>query len=82
MRRVPLLPPLFLLAPSAAAQACTLQFDGRIPADLTVTDFDTPNDFFSEQFVIGQGLTFSQALRLLPASAGSPVCLLTPQHPS
>ncbi|KAK3368286.1 hypothetical protein B0H63DRAFT_488196 [Podospora didyma] len=54
-----------------AAQNCTLQFDGRVNADLVAADFDVPNDVFSEQFVIGQGLTFSLALRLLPAGAGS-----------
>ncbi|KAK4213780.1 hypothetical protein QBC37DRAFT_400305 [Rhypophila decipiens] len=55
----------------ALAQECTLQFDGRIDADLTAADFNDANDIFSNQFVIGQGLAFSQALRLLPAAAGS-----------
>lgn len=54
-----------------AAQTCKLQFEGRVPTDLTILDFDKANDFFSEKFVLGQGLTFSQALRLLPAGAGS-----------
>ncbi len=54
-----------------AAQTCKLQFDGRVGGDVTLADFDKPNDLFSEKFVIGQGLTFSQALRLLPAGAGS-----------
>ncbi|KAK3356567.1 hypothetical protein B0T25DRAFT_497215 [Lasiosphaeria hispida] len=62
----------FSLIPSlVAAQACQLQFDGRIDADLAAADFDVPNDIFSETFVIGQGLVFSKALRLLPAAAGS-----------
>lgn len=60
-----------LLASLVAGQECALQFDGRIPADLVAADFNAPNDVFSETFVIGQGLTFSQALRLLPAGAGS-----------
>ncbi|KAH6614608.1 hypothetical protein B0J18DRAFT_439769 [Chaetomium sp. MPI-SDFR-AT-0129] len=81
MRRLSLLFPFCLLAPSAAAQACTLQFDGRIPADFTVADFNAPNNFFSEQFVIGQGLTFSQALRLLPTNTGSLFDLATNSAP-
>jgi len=55
----------------STAQECGLQFDGRIDADLAAADFNDPNDIFSNQFVIGQGLVFSQALRLLPAAAGS-----------
>ena len=62
---------LSLIASLVAAQTCKLQFDGRVPTDLTIVDFDKANDFFSEKFVIGQGLTFSDALRLLPAGAGS-----------
>ena len=62
---------LSLVASLVAAQTCKLQFDGRVPTDLTIVDFDKANDFFSEKFVIGQGLTFSDALRLLPAGAGS-----------
>ncbi|KAK3291029.1 uncharacterized protein B0H64DRAFT_367870 [Chaetomium fimeti] len=67
-------PPLVFLAlllPLAAGQLCQLQFDGRIPDDLATTDLDVPNDIFSETFVIGQGLSFSQALRLLPVDTGS-----------
>ncbi|KAM7185466.1 hypothetical protein V8F20_011788 [Naviculisporaceae sp. PSN 640] len=55
----------------ALAQECTLQFDSRIDADLAAVDFNDPNDIFNNQFVLGQGLVFSQALRLLPAAAGS-----------
>jgi hypothetical protein len=66
---------LLSLVSLVAAQNCTLQFDGRVPADLAALDFDAPNDIFSESFVIGQGLTFSQALRLLPVGAGSLVRL-------
>ncbi|KAK5655791.1 hypothetical protein OQA88_5329 [Cercophora sp. LCS_1] len=54
-----------------AAQACTLQFDGRIDADLAALDFDDANDIFNNQFVIGEGLSFGQVLRLLPVGAGS-----------
>lgn len=60
-----------MVASLVAAQTCQLQFDGRVPADLAATDFDVPNDIFSDTFVLGQGLIFSQALRLLPAGAGS-----------
>lgn len=59
-----------LAASLAAAQSCSIVFDGRIDADLAAADFDVPNDIFSNQFVLGQGLVFSQALRLLPAAAG------------
>jgi len=55
----------------AAAQSCKLQFDGRLPTDLVAADLDAANDFFSNQFVIGAGLTVSQAVRILPAGAGS-----------
>ncbi|SPQ19874.1 44879d5e-d898-4d54-8381-2fd604ce673d [Thermothielavioides terrestris] len=50
---------------------CTLQFDGRVPSDLVAADFDSPNKFFSEKFVLGQGLKFDQALRVLPVAGGS-----------
>ncbi|KAK4040411.1 hypothetical protein C8A01DRAFT_15698 [Parachaetomium inaequale] len=63
------------LSPLVVAQTCQLQFDGRVPSDLAATDFDAPNDIFSETFVVGQGLTFSQALRLLPVGAGSLVLI-------
>lgn len=64
-----------LLSSWAAAQSCKLQFDGRVPAAQVAADFDAPNKFFSEKFVLGQGLKFDQALRLLPTAAGSLVSL-------
>ncbi|KAH6649442.1 hypothetical protein F5144DRAFT_588157 [Chaetomium tenue] len=60
-----------LLSPLVAGQVCQLQFDGRVPSDLVASDLDVPNDIFSETFVLGEGLTFSQALRLLPSSTAS-----------
>lgn len=54
-----------------AAQACNLQFDGRIDADLAALDLAVPNDIFNDQFVLGEGLSFGQVLRLLPVGAGS-----------
>ncbi|KAK4243452.1 hypothetical protein C7999DRAFT_44743 [Corynascus novoguineensis] len=60
-----------VLFPLAYAQACRLQFDGRIPANLAATDLDVPNDIFSNSFVIGQGLSFSDALQLQSADVGS-----------
>ncbi|AEO64872.1 uncharacterized protein THITE_2142658 [Thermothielavioides terrestris NRRL 8126] len=69
-----------LLLPSwVAAQNCTLQFDGRVPSDLVAADFDSPNKFFSEKFVLGQGLKFDQALRVLPVAGGS---LVRSAHPN
>lgn len=61
-----------------AAQSCKLQFDGRLPTDLVAADLDATNDFFSNQFVIGKGLTVSQSVRILPAAAGS---LVRPHSP-
>ncbi|KAK4175255.1 hypothetical protein QBC36DRAFT_190332 [Triangularia setosa] len=53
-----------------SAQRCSLQFDGRVPASLSVAGFDTPNDFFSENNVLGAGLQFSQLIQV-PAISGS-----------
>ncbi|KAK3991101.1 hypothetical protein QBC44DRAFT_341429 [Cladorrhinum sp. PSN332] len=64
------LPVLWSLAAVASAQTCTLQFDGRIPANLGLAGFDTANQFFSNANVLGAGLSFSQLLRL-PAVTGS-----------
>ncbi|KAK1828951.1 hypothetical protein QBC39DRAFT_142292 [Podospora conica] len=60
-----------LTASLAVAQECALQFDGRIPNELAAADFDVANDIFNNAFVLGQGLVFSQALRILPVAAGS-----------
>ncbi len=69
------------LSSLVAAQICNLQFDGRIDADLAAADFDVPNDIFDNQFVLGKGLIFSQALRLLPAAAGGLVRLNSSHSP-
>jgi len=53
-----------LLAPAVIAQLCTLQFDGRIPLDFAVDDFDAANDFFASDNVLGQGLAFSGLVQL------------------
>lgn len=49
---------LFALAgvPLARAQECTLQFDGRVPADFALADFDAANDLFDSESVFGQGM--------------------------
>lgn len=52
------------LLPLAAAQKCTLQFDGRIPGTFTAASFDAANAFFSQSNVFGQGLKFSQLIQL------------------
>lgn len=41
-----------------------IQFDGRIPAGTALTAFDADNTFFASGNVVGQNLTFSQALQL------------------
>ncbi|KAK1757127.1 hypothetical protein QBC47DRAFT_342170 [Echria macrotheca] len=61
---------LSLLSWLAAAQKCKIVFDGRVSSDLVAADFDKPNDIFDNKFVLGKGLAFSDALRLLPAAAG------------
>ncbi|KAK3688852.1 hypothetical protein B0T22DRAFT_162731 [Podospora appendiculata] len=61
---------LSLLAPLVSAQACKLQFDGRIPATLTAAGFDATNQFFGSSNVFGKGLAFSQLIQL-PAITGS-----------
>ncbi|KAK3317931.1 hypothetical protein B0H66DRAFT_555839 [Apodospora peruviana] len=61
---------LSFIAPLVAAQACTLQFDGRVPANLGAAGFDSANDVFSPTNVFGVGLSFSQLIQL-PAITGS-----------
>ncbi|KAK4183963.1 hypothetical protein QBC35DRAFT_392729 [Podospora australis] len=60
-----------IFAAGVKAQSCTLQFDGRLPGNLNTAAFDAPNQFFSDGNVLGAGLSFSQLLRLQPASTGS-----------
>lgn len=43
--------------PLAQAQACALQFDGRIPDDFVLADFDAANDFFDPDSVFGEGMS-------------------------
>lgn len=50
---------LLASAPAVLAQACTLQFDGRIPAGFAVADFDAGNDIFDPANVVGQGRPLS-----------------------
>jgi hypothetical protein len=38
-----------------SAQSCQLQFDGRVPADFSLSDFDTANDLFNPDYVKGRG---------------------------
>jgi hypothetical protein len=45
---------LFWLASLATAQDCTLQFDGRVPANFAPNTFDQANDVFSPDNVFGQ----------------------------
>ena len=42
--------------PLARAQACPLQFDGRVPADFALADFDAANDLFDSDSVFGEGM--------------------------
>jgi len=50
-----------LLASLAAAQSCSIVFDGRVDADLAALDFDVPNNIFSNEFVLGNGLSLSSS---------------------
>lgn len=51
------------LASLAATQ--TIQFDGRVPENTELTEFDSANDLFGSDSVLGAGLKFSDLL-LLP----------------
>lgn len=53
----------FYLSSLAAAQ--TIQFDGRVPENTELTEFDSANDLFGSDSVLGEGLKFSDLL-LLP----------------
>ncbi|EPE10934.1 hypothetical protein F503_06029 [Ophiostoma piceae UAMH 11346] len=61
---------LLALPVLAAAQKCSLQFDGRIPSNLTLAAFDSNNNIYNPSNVFGKGLKFSELLQL-PAVAGS-----------
>ncbi|KAJ4393523.1 hypothetical protein N0V93_002735 [Gnomoniopsis smithogilvyi] len=64
---VVLIVPLYF-ASLAATQ--TIQFDGRVPGNTKLTDFDSANDLFGSDSVLGEGLKFSDLL-LLPDVAAS-----------
>jgi hypothetical protein len=51
---------LFAAIPVLAgcAQQCPIQFDGRIPANTTLTTFDTSASLFNPSFVFGQSRSF------------------------
>ncbi|KAG6036501.1 hypothetical protein E4U41_005694 [Claviceps citrina] len=44
---------------------CPLTFDGRIPANFTLQQFDTKNNIFNPSFVHGANQTFSSVLKLV-----------------
>jgi hypothetical protein len=46
--------PFVLGAAQVAAQSCPLQFDGRVPKDFTLAEFDADNDLFNPGFVKGK----------------------------
>ncbi|KAK0620718.1 hypothetical protein B0T14DRAFT_457865 [Immersiella caudata] len=56
--------PFAFFAALVAGQVCDLQFDARVPDDLGVAGLDGVNDVFSNAFVIGEGLQFSQVVQL------------------
>jgi hypothetical protein len=56
--------PFAFFAALVAGQVCDLQFDARVPDDLGVAGFDGVNDVFSNTFVVGEGLQFSQVVQL------------------
>ncbi|KFA69030.1 hypothetical protein S40285_08453 [Stachybotrys chlorohalonatus IBT 40285] len=63
-------PSLFRILPvlagvtAVAGQSCSLQFDGRIPRNFTVADFDTQNGIYNPDFVKGRDLAFSDIIEL------------------
>lgn len=50
---------------ASLAAAQQIQFEGRVPANTKLTDFDSTNDLFGADNVLGEGLKFSDLL-LLP----------------
>lgn len=64
---------LFVLVPlylASLAATQTIQFDGRVPKNTKLTEFDSTNDLFGSTSVLGAGLKFSDLL-LLPNVAPS-----------
>ena len=57
MMRSSLLLALSGLPMLALAQDCPLQFDGRVPADFALADFDAANDIFDPDSVFGRGVS-------------------------
>ncbi|RKF56212.1 hypothetical protein OnM2_083040 [Erysiphe neolycopersici] len=49
-----------------ASQNCRLQFDGRVPSDYKPGSFDAKTSVFKTEAVIGEGLKFSDALKIPP----------------
>lgn len=58
------------LALGVSAQSCKLQFDGRIPNNFQLAQFDTTNNIFNPKNVFGKDLSFSKLIQL-PKTAGS-----------
>jgi hypothetical protein len=84
--------PFAFFAALVAGQVCDLQFDARVPNDLGVAGFDGVNDVFSNTFVVGEGLQFSQVVQLpnvdqalvrpLPLPTLSPQMVILTETPS
>ena len=53
---------LLALPVLAAAQKCSLQFDGRIPSNFTLTAFDSSNNIYSPSNVFGKGMSSQTVL--------------------
>lgn len=45
---------IFAAVTAVAAQQCPIQFDGRVPANATLADFDTTTSLFNPTFTYGQ----------------------------
>jgi hypothetical protein len=60
--------PVVLGITTVAAQQCTIQFDGRIPADFTAAEFDSANGIFNPDFVKGAGRSSDNIVGLQDAA--------------
>lgn len=52
-------------AAASATSKCPMVFDGRVPANFTLEQFDVKNNIFDPSFVVGANQTFSSVLRFV-----------------
>ncbi|KAG6063187.1 hypothetical protein E4U32_001516 [Claviceps aff. humidiphila group G2b] len=52
-------------AAASATSKCPMVFDGRVPVNFTLEQFDVKNNIFDPSFVVGANQTFSSVLRFV-----------------